>query len=224
MISELRTLVSGFPLLIDLPRARAISDVEATVRFVTGHRFIRPGQVREEFEQFAQLVANVRPKYVLEIGTLRGGTLFTLCRLADPEATLISLDLPNGSFGGGYRWFQAPIFRSFAQPCQSMHLIRGNSHDGDSKIQVQAILGGVPLDLLFIDGDHTYDGVKQDFEMYAPLVRAGGLIIFHDIVEHSTDKNCQVDCFWRELKPLYQSREIIGNPNQGWAGIGVLWK
>jgi predicted O-methyltransferase YrrM len=38
------------------------------------------------------------------------------------------------------------------------------------------------LDFLFIDGDHTYEGVKQDFEMYTPLVRKGGLVAMHDIV------------------------------------------
>jgi len=37
-------------------------------------------------------------------------------------------------------------------------------------------------DFLFIDGDHTYEGVEGDFEMYSPLVRRGGIIAFHDIV------------------------------------------
>ncbi len=35
-------------------------------------------------------------------------------------------------------------------------------------------------DLLLIDGDHSYDGVRQDFENYAPLVRKGGIILFDD--------------------------------------------
>jgi predicted O-methyltransferase YrrM len=45
--------------------------------------------------------------------------------------------------------------------------------------------GSVPVDLIFIDGDHSYEGVKQDFEIYAPLVRSDGLIAFHDILEHT---------------------------------------
>lgn len=36
------------------------------------------------------------------------------------------------------------------------------------------------LDFLFIDGDHTYDGVKQDFDLYYEKVRPGGYIYFHD--------------------------------------------
>jgi 2-keto-3-deoxy-L-rhamnonate aldolase RhmA len=39
---------------------------------------------------------------------------------------------------------------------------------------VKEVLGGQPLDYLFIDGDHTYEGVRKDFEMYGPLVRAAG--------------------------------------------------
>ena len=35
-------------------------------------------------------------------------------------------------------------------------------------------------DVLVIDGDHSYDGVKVDFELYGPLVRKGGVIVFDD--------------------------------------------
>ena len=42
---------------------------------------------------------------------------------------------------------------------------------------------GEPLDLLFIDGDHSYDGVRADFELYGRLVRPGGLIALHDVNE-----------------------------------------
>jgi predicted O-methyltransferase YrrM len=37
------------------------------------------------------------------------------------------------------------------------------------------------LDTLFIDGDHTYEGVKADLNNYAPLVKSGGRIILHDV-------------------------------------------
>jgi predicted O-methyltransferase YrrM len=46
------------------------------------------------------------------------------------------------------------------------------------------VLNEQNLDFLFIDGDHTYKGVKEDFEMYSPLVRKGGVIAFHDITKH----------------------------------------
>jgi len=37
-----------------------------------------------------------------------------------------------------------------------------------------------PLDVLYIDGDHTYEGVKADYERHAPRVKPGGVIFFHD--------------------------------------------
>ncbi|MEO0196406.1 MAG: class I SAM-dependent methyltransferase [candidate division WOR-3 bacterium] len=45
------------------------------------------------------------------------------------------------------------------------------------------MLGNSKLDFLFIEGNHSYEGVKMDFEMYFPLVRKGGIIAFHDIVK-----------------------------------------
>ncbi len=76
--------------------------------------------------------------------------------------------------------------------------------------------------LLFIDGDHTYEGVKKDFDMYSPLVKKGGIVAFHDIVQVS-DAGVEVARFWNEVKSSYQHREIIEDPQQGWGGIGVLY-
>lgn len=39
------------------------------------------------------------------------------------------------------------------------------------------------IDLLFIDGDHSIEGCKTDFELYAPKVVVGGFIAFHDFYE-----------------------------------------
>lgn len=38
----------------------------------------------------------------------------------------------------------------------------------------------MPIDLLFIDGDHTYEGVKRDWELFVPFVRPFGIVVFHD--------------------------------------------
>ena len=39
-----------------------------------------------------------------------------------------------------------------------------------------------PIDLLFIDGNHDYEAVFQDFEQWEPLLKVGGTIAFHDVV------------------------------------------
>jgi predicted O-methyltransferase YrrM len=37
-----------------------------------------------------------------------------------------------------------------------------------------------PIDLLFIDGDHSYEGVKRDWDLFAPYVKPFGIVVFHD--------------------------------------------
>ena len=39
-----------------------------------------------------------------------------------------------------------------------------------------------PIDLLFIDGDHSYEGVKADWEGFKPFVKPFGLVVFHDTI------------------------------------------
>jgi predicted O-methyltransferase YrrM len=183
---------------------------------------IRPQQVPEELTRLFDIVSGLQAKNALEIGTCTGGTLFMTCRVADPGATVISVDLPGGRFGRGYLWPRKLVYRHFAKDNQALHLLRKNSHDRKTFALVRSLLGDKPLDFLFIDGDHTYDGVRADFEMYAPLVREGGIVAFHDIVKHAPEVQCEVDRFWSEIKRQYRHVEIVKDPLQSWAGIGVL--
>lgn len=43
----------------------------------------------------------------------------------------------------------------------------------------------LPIDVLFIDGDHTYKGVKDDWVNFSPFVKKGGWVVFHDCDETS---------------------------------------
>lgn len=60
-----------------------------------------------------------------------------------------------------------------------IHLIESDSKSAASHLE--SWLGTDEIDLLFIDGDHSIDGCKSDFDLYAPRVAVGGYIIFHDI-------------------------------------------
>ena len=187
---------------------------------------IGPGlalQRKWEFIPLLGMVANLKPKVVLEIGTYRGGTLYCWTRLASDDATLISLDLPGGGFGGGYGEDAIPKFQSWLKPRQSLVCLRQDSHAQESLIAAKNALGGRTVDLLFIDGDHTYEGVRQDFEMYSPLVRPGGLIVFHDIVVSPPHPDCRVYQYWNEVKTRYRSKELIDRDGFDiWGGLGVV--
>jgi predicted O-methyltransferase YrrM len=103
--------------------------------------------------------------------------------------------------------------------------IRGDSHSEETLRRVLDILSGNKLDLLFIDGDHSYEGVKKDYETYSTLVRKGGVIAFHDIVPGPQHLVGGVPRFWSKLKnslPDSNSLEIVAEWNQGGYGIGVV--
>ncbi|MDQ7073504.1 MAG: class I SAM-dependent methyltransferase [Gammaproteobacteria bacterium] len=78
--------------------------------------------------------------------------------------------------------------------------LTGNSHDSDFKQKVISTLAGNPVDFLFIDGDHTAEGVTADFNDYKHLVRPGGIIAFHDIVEDQPLETNQVYHLWKNLR------------------------
>ena len=96
------------------------------------------------------ILARVRPKILLEVGTASGGTLFLFCQVAEPDATVISVDLPGGPFGGGYPAWRIPLYRSFAKERQRIHLIRADSHDPKTLEIVKRILGDGKLDFFYI--------------------------------------------------------------------------
>lgn len=198
------------------------ADHEAILDFGFSNKAIEPLQVRSELRRFVEMVAERKPQTIMEIGTCYGGTLFPIARVSASDATIISLDFPSGDSGGDYSRLHRRILRRLPLSSQRLHIVWADSHSQKTGEQIRQLVDR-PLDLLFIDGDHSYEGVRQDFEMYAPLVRPGGLIAFHDIAE-SNNSYDQVQRFWNEIKGNYQHQEIIENPKQGWAGIGVLYQ
>ena len=201
----------------------ARNGVPGLVDFVLGNHFFSAWQVPSELTALGEILAARHPERALEIGTAQGGTLFFLTRLASPQATIVSIDLPGGKFGGGYGRTRAWLYKRFARRTQRLQLLQGDSHTRDMLGQVEAVLGGRALDYLFIDGDHSYPAVKCDFEMYGPMVGKGGLIAFHDIVECPPENIGGVPRFWRETRSKYRHIEIINHRQQGGYGIGVLY-
>jgi hypothetical protein len=204
------------PILIKKIRSFKSDNAEEVLDFTGASRLnalIRPMQVKSEFLGLLDIFKEQRPKTVLEIGTANGGTLFCFSKLAPGDATIISIDLPDGPFGGGYPKNKVPLYASFKKEGQKMFLLREDSHSEKTVEKAREILKGKQIDFLFIDGDHTYEGVKRDFELYSPLVRKGGIV----------DVGCLVNLFWDEIKNNYKYKEFIENKNQGWGGVGVLF-
>lgn len=187
-------------------------------------KHIRPMQSQTEIGELYRAVVDAQPKTVVEIGTCHGGTLYLWCQAASPDATLVSIDLPEGEFGGGYKACRSSLYQGFARNGQTIHLLRADSHSPQTVDLVRERLDSRPVDFLFIDGDHTYAGVKQDFELYSPLVAKTGLIGLHDIYRRPEEPRIEVWRFWQELRPQYpNASEWIDHSPEGRAiGIGLV--
>ena len=186
----------------------------------------------QKVKELSTLIDFVRkkdaPQRVLEIGSAEGGTFWLWCQLASNNATVISLDLPKARFGTGFS-YNKKVMHSYNTGSQNIHLVRKNSHSTKSEQKLTKILGDSLIDFLFIDGDHTYEGVKDDYNRYEKYVAKGGIIIFHDIIYHDQVPDCQVNQFWEELKNKHTVMEFIDpEPDDrgwgSWGGIGVLIK
>jgi len=202
------------------------NDFDALLDFalVEWGELIGPMQLRPEIRSLMELLKQRGVKRFMEIGTANGGTLFLLCKSLGKGSAGISLDLPCDSFFGEYPKYKEPFYQSFAGEGQSLRLLRGDSHKPETLANVKGVLGEEKLDFLLIDGDHSYEGVKKDYEMYSPLVKEGGIIAFHDIVVFPPELHCDVHRFWNEVKLQSKSQEFISDPKQTWAGIGIIFK
>lgn len=188
-----------------------------------GHQI---GQNFSEILEFLRVIKAHKVSNFLEIGTQYGST-FNLF-LEFTKGVGISLDKTDGVHGG------VPLSTvdernlgiSKSYPRREIHFLDADSHLEETKDRVTKILTGRKLDLLFIDGDHSYEGVKSDYLMYKSLVKSGGLIAFHDINFMENLPDCEVYKFWSELDSPnkfeinHRTSWTKGSPILG--GIGCL--
>jgi predicted O-methyltransferase YrrM len=181
-------------------------------------------QLWPEWKRLMEFLANgKRPKRILEIGTGRGGSTYFLIKLGGPGSLLVTVDAdPKAKQAVG-------LFRKHRG--QHVHSLTGSSHEPAIVEKVGSILKGTPVDLLYIDGDHSYEGVKKDFELYKRFCGAKSIVCFHDIIpDYSVTKGIDTGCytgevykFWAELKAKYEHLEIVEAADQDGFGIGLIY-
>ena len=184
-------------------------------------------QERDEVVEFIKFIYSRNVGNFLEIGTKLGGMFYILANISSGKK--VSIDMFDGPWGGWILKEHAYLGNVMKQRNDYLHktfsyvtMINGNSHDSETQYAFYNTIGKEKLDLLFIDGDHSYEGVKRDYELYSDYVRGGGLIVFHDINDTEHHRNIGVDVgrFWNEL----EGNKMEFNAHTHWAGIGVLVK
>ena len=185
---------------------------------------LKASQIEEELSSLVDFLKKRELENVLEIGTNKGGTFYLWCKLATKNASIITLDLEYKLLNGRIDNRKAvKLYSKFKKSKQRVHFVLKDSHKEATLKTIEEILNGDKLDFLFIDGDHSYEGIKQDFEMYSVLVNEGGIIALHDIVPGNII-NVGPPQFWKEIKSKFKHIEIVKDWNQGGYGIGVIIK
>jgi predicted O-methyltransferase YrrM len=131
------------------------------------------------FDEAALLFRTVRSlgeATIVELGRFKGGSTFLMAVAMAPGSELWSYDLhlepPAGTTGPELdRELTAALER---YELRGVHVLVGDTRTVDPPAR--------SLDLVFIDADHRYEGVRADFERWSALVRPGGHVLFHDAV------------------------------------------
>lgn len=161
------------------------------------------------------LIATLRPRRVVELGTYKGNSYMNFCQAmvdhgVNGQAFAIDTwegDPQSGYYGEGIlsslRKEHDPSYGFFSTLIQStFDAARPRFADGS-------------VDLLHIDGCHTYEAVKHDFENWLPVLSDRGVVLFHDTCVCRGDFG--VYKFWDEIKGAFPSFNFTHSN-----GLGVL--
>lgn len=143
------------------------------------------------------LVPALKPSRIVELGTQAGMSYFTFCQSVqehDLETLCYAVDTWEGEQHTGA--YDESVWELVSRVNRDnflgfSYLLRMYFHEALAHFDDESI------DLLHIDGLHTYEAVSEDFRTWEPKVAPGGLVLFHDI--EARIKDFGVWKFWEEL-------------------------
>jgi hypothetical protein len=164
------------------------------------------------------LIRNVQPEVIVELGTYKGMSFYSFCQAvkdARYDASLYAVDTWHGDEHGGF--YEDDVFKIVNEIKEDFYsslkikLLRKRFDDAVGEFENDSI------DLLHIDGLHTYEAVKHDFETWFTKVKKTGIILLHDICV--VRDGFGVSKFWEELNNEYKTIEFHQS-----CGLGILFK
>lgn len=164
------------------------------------------------------LVRNFKPKKIVELGTHLGCSLFSFAQgVKDGKLSteLDGIDTWRGDKHAGLYgeliFSRIKEIKNICYPKTKINFIRKTFDEASNDYKNNSI------DILHIDGLHSYKAVKHDFETWVQKVRSDGIVIFHDTVVKKGGFG--VYKLWNELKKDYKTIEF----NHAF-GLGALFK
>lgn len=167
------------------------------------------------------LVFNLNPNHIVELGTYKGTSFFSFCQSIKDHSLKTRIDAIDSWEGDKHAGFYGDkIFNEVSEISEKFysnvdyHLVRKLFRDALPHYRDGS------LDLLHIDGLHTYEAVKEDFENWLPKVKDDGVILFHDIA--AKKKDFGVWKLWDELRANYKNYYFIEFDHS--SGLGLMSK
>jgi len=163
------------------------------------------------------LVRNFNPHRIVELGTHYGTSLWSFSQAVKDKninTEINAIDTWKGEKHAGF--YGEEVFKT-------VNDIK-NKYYSDLKInlirktfdEARGFFEDNSVDVLHIDGLHTYEAVKYDFESWLPKLKKDGIVIFHDI--KVVEKDFGVYKFWQELKKRYTTIEFHHS-----YGLGIVF-
>jgi len=164
------------------------------------------------------LVEALRPSVLVELGTYSGNSYCAFCQAVQRlglETRCFAIDTWRGDPHTGF--YGEEVFRRLRDYHDSRYaafsrLIRSTFDAACGEFDDGSI------DLLHIDGYHTYETVKHDFETWLPKLSRRAVVLLHDTAATHEDFGAAV--FWEELRRRYPSFQFLHSHGLGVAGVG----
>lgn len=164
---------------IDLP-----SNLEEVIEESLKFSVATPGFLGENEARFLGTLAGATPAkgIIVEIGSFKGKSTVMLASVADKYALgpVVAIDPHEGlSYIGPHEAQQTQTFDEFLSSLKSAGVERTvEIHRAYSREVANG--WSRPIRLLWIDGDHSYRGCREDFDLFSPYLSDGAVVAFHD--------------------------------------------
>jgi predicted O-methyltransferase YrrM len=164
-------------------------------------------QIKDEFISLLSFIQDNGIKNILEIGAYKGGSALGFLEIG---CNVTSIDIVKQPEIKDLEEKYTYNYRFFIREEKTSQIIEEISPTGG-------------YDLLWIDGDHSYEWCMKDFNEFKRFVRQGGYVAFHDIVNSKLheEQECEV---WRavdEIAKKYPTRlDFITDGT--WGGISLI--
>jgi hypothetical protein len=163
------------------------------------------------------LIACRRPSVLVELGTHYGESYFAFCQTIEASGVPCSAFAVDNWEGDAHTGrYGEEVFKE-VDAYNRAHYATFSTLLRTSFDQAAEQFAGESIDLLHIDGLHSYEAVRHDFETWFPNVRPGGVVLLHD-----TEVQLPGFGVWRFWAELQQQYRCFGFQHS--SGLGVVLK